>query len=89
MEFNWDIEKNELLKRSRNISFEQVVVAIETDETIAFLQHPNHKKYPNQVIVLVNIDDYVYVVPCVINKDSIFLKTIYPSRKYTKLYLNK
>jgi uncharacterized DUF497 family protein len=89
MEFNWDIEKNELLKRSRNISFEQVVVAIETDETIAFLQHPNPKKYPNQVIVLVNIDDYIYVVPCVINKDTIFLKTIYPSRKYTKLYLKK
>ncbi|HOF34484.1 MAG TPA: toxin [Spirochaetota bacterium] len=78
-----------LLNKSRNISFEQIVVANESDDIIAFLQHHNSKKYPDQIIVLVNIDDYVYAVPCVMNKESIFLKTIYPSRKYTKLYLNK
>ncbi len=89
MEITWNSDKNEYLVRTRGVSFEQVVVAIETDDIISLLQHPNIKKYPNQVILLVNINDYIYAVPAIIKKDSIFLKTIYPSRKYTKLYLNK
>ena len=29
---------------------------------------------------------YIWVVPYVETKDEIFLKTMFPSRKYTKLY---
>ena len=34
------------------------------------------------------INRYVYFVPFVENEDEIFLKTIFPSRKATKHYLN-
>ena len=35
------------------------------------------------------LDDYVYAVPYVEDSEKIFLKTVFPSRKYTKLYLKK
>jgi len=49
--------------------------------------HPNKKKYPNQKILIIDVDEYAYLVPCVIDKDEYFLKTIIPSRKATKKYL--
>jgi hypothetical protein len=33
------------------------------------------------------INDYVYYVPFIEDNEKIFLKTIIPSRKYTKKYL--
>jgi hypothetical protein len=30
--------------------------------------------------------NYVWVIPCVKEKECIFLKTMYPSRKYTRMY---
>jgi hypothetical protein len=32
------------------------------------------------------MEDYIYMVPHVIQKETIFLKTIIPSRKATKAY---
>ena len=89
MIISWDYKKNELLKQSRGVSFEQVVAAIETDEIVEFFTHPNKSKYPNQIIILINIEDYIYAVPTVIEKDAIILKTIYPSRKYSRIFLDK
>ena len=77
-----------MLKRDRNISFEQIIVAIEQDNLLDILEHPNKEKYPNQLLLLVEIDRYVYVVPCVLENDVCFLKTIFPSRKYTSKYLD-
>jgi len=54
---------------------------------VAIYDHPNAKKYPNQKISVVLIEDYAYLVPCVEDKDQIFLKTIIPSRKATKQYV--
>ena len=34
-------------------------------------------------------DDYVYLVPFVEDEQTVFLKTIIPSRKATKQYLEK
>ncbi len=87
MIFNWDNKKNEELKKNRNISFEQVLVAIDSDNLVDILDHPNKERYPNQVLILVSINEYVYAVPTVIKEDEFFLKTIYPSRKYTERYL--
>lgn len=87
MVFSWDNKKNEQLRKDRNISFEQVVIAIDSDNLVDILDHPNKEKYPNQVLILVSINDYVYAVPTVIKEDEFFLKTIYPSRKYTERYL--
>lgn len=37
---------------------------------------------------IVDIDNYCYLVPHIIQKDKIFLKIIIPSRKASKKYLN-
>nr|WP_255806273.1 toxin [Treponema putidum] len=63
-------------------------MAIEQDNLLDILEHPNKEKYPNQLLLLVEIDRYVYVVPCVLENDVCFLKTIFPSRKYTSEYLD-
>ena len=85
--FDWNNGKNELLKKERNISFEEVILAIEKNRLLAVLEHPNQKKYPSQQIYIVEIDNYAYVVPFVETEEKIFLKTIIPSRKMTKIYL--
>lgn len=91
MTFNWDPEKNALLKRTRGVSFEEIVVAIEDGDVLDVLSHPNQERYRNQQVYLVAYLDYVFVVPFVRDdaNDQIVLKTIYPSRKYTKRYLRK
>ena len=64
-----------MLKRDRNISFERIIVAIEQDNLLDILEHPNKEKYPNQFLILAEIDRYVYVVSCVLENDICFLKT--------------
>ncbi|MFC1670744.1 toxin [Spirochaetota bacterium] len=86
--FDWNKEKNQSLILERGISFEDVVVAVTTGKDLDLYNHPNVKKYPNQYILVVEINSYAYIVPLIINDDgSIFLKTIIPSRKATKTYL--
>ncbi len=85
--YDWDEEKNELLKRIRGVSFEQVVLAIEIGDLVDRLKHPNPARYPNQKVFLVKIEDYIYSVPYIEENDKIFLKTIIPNRKATKKYL--
>jgi hypothetical protein len=85
--FSWNQDKNELLKAERQVSFEDVVLYIETGFLLDILEHPRQEKYKGQRIFVVNIDDYIYLVPFVENDDEVFLKTIIPSRKATKKYL--
>ena len=85
--FHWDIEKNEKLIRERGISFEEVVLAIESGKVLDLLGHPNLHKYQNQQMFVVELKGYAYLVPFVEEKDYIFLKTIIPSRKATREYL--
>ena len=87
--FDWNKEKNELLKIERGISFEAVLLAIESKQILDIIEHPNKKCYPNQKIFIVNINNYAYLVPFVEDKGKIFLKTIIPSRKATKKYIIK
>lgn len=87
--FRWNHDKNETLKTERNISFEEVVLAIEADGLLDVLQHPNADKYPNQLIFIVAFEGYVYLVPFVEESEYYFLKTIIPSRKATQNYLLK
>jgi uncharacterized DUF497 family protein len=85
--FRWDNEKNELLKDSRGVCFEQVVVLMAREDILETIEHPNQDKYPGQKIAAVRIEDYVYLVPYVQKSDEIFLITIIPSRKATNKYL--
>lgn len=86
---DWNEKKNELLKIERDISFEDILTAIDEGNLLALEKHPDQKKYPNQNILVVKIRDYVYVVPFVEDNEKFFLKTIIPSRKATKKYLIK
>lgn len=84
---NWNLDKNQQFADERGISFEDVVVYIQQGEMLDIVEHPNQEKYPNQRMFVLDIDDYVYLVPYVENRKEIFLKTIIPSRKATKMYL--
>ena len=85
--FKWNTEKNEILAAERGITFEEIVQKIESGATVIETDHPNKRKYPNQKIMIVDVEGYAYLVPCVIEKKVYFLKTIIPSRKATKKYL--
>ena len=78
-----------MLKADRGVSFENVVVAIEAGGLLDILTHPNQARYPRQRILVVASDNYVFLVPFVEEEDYFFLKTIIPSRKATRDYLNQ
>ena len=86
---NWNAEKNQELMESRGVSFEDVVFYLQQGSILDDLEHPNPEKYSNQRIFVLEIDEYVYLVPYVEDKKEIFLKTIIPSRKATKHYLGE
>ena len=85
--FRWNHDKNEALKIQRGISFEEIVLAIEADGLLDELRHTNPDKYPNQSILVIALEVYVYLVPYVEEPDYYFLKTMIPSRKATRDYL--
>jgi hypothetical protein len=84
----YSLEKNEILKSQRDISFEDVILALENGKLLDDIEHPNKEKYPNQniFIILVEIKNYIYLVPYIEDNTSIFLKTIIPSRQMNKKY---
>jgi len=89
MKYDWNPDKNEWLKKHRNISFEQVVFHLSQGDVWMVADHPDQKKYAGQRIYFVVVENYVYLVPHINEKDYIFLKTIIPSRKATKEYLKE
>jgi uncharacterized DUF497 family protein len=84
--YNWNADKNQWLAQERGISFERIVFEISLGNEITVLIHPNQHKYPGQMISVVEVDGYVYLVPFVETESEIFLKTIIPSRKATKQF---
>jgi len=85
--FDWDDEKNRFLETARGVGFEDVVFHIANGDVLDVIRHPNTNRYPNQKIIVLNIDGYVFLVPYVKEGGTRFLKTIIPSRKATKEYL--
>lgn len=85
--FNWNSDKNQQLILDRGRSFEETVFYIENGGLLDDIVHPNAKRYSGQRIFVVCIDEYAYLVPYVETEEEIFLKTIIPSRKFTKRYL--
>jgi len=84
--YRWSSSKNESLRAERGLTFEAVVVAIESGGLLDVLSHPNPAKYPRQRILVVELDGYVHLVPFVEEREHFFLKTIIPSRKATREY---
>jgi uncharacterized DUF497 family protein len=84
LDYAFDPEKNAWLIRERGISFEQIIALIEGGKLIQVLEHRDKGRYPDQLLYEVDVHGYVYVVPVVREGRTLFLKTIYPSRKATR-----
>ena len=85
--FDWDELKNTILKAEREVGFEDVLTAIDEGKLLDDIPHPNQKQYKKQRILIVNINGYAFLVPYIEDDEKYFLKTIYPSRKFTRKYL--
>ena len=81
----FDPEKDRKLQAVRQVSFEDVIVLMKEGAIIADVKHYS-KKYPHQRLLIVELDNYIWAVPYVIDqkKKEIWLKTIFPSRKLKK-----
>jgi len=85
--FAWSLEKNAQLIQERRISFERVIYRIENYGYLDLIKHPNTDKYPDQRMFIVELDNDAYLIPFAENEVEIFLKTLIPSRKVTRKYL--
>jgi len=86
--YTWDADKNNTLQKQRGVSFEKIIAAIENGRLLDLLENPG-KKYAGQKLYIVEIDRYVYIVPFIETENELVLITIFPSRKFTTLYLKK
>jgi len=75
----WSALKNVHLKLTRRISFEEIVKA----DLLGLGDNPSRS---HQKVLIYRYKDYTWAVPFVFDGNGVFLKTIYPSRKYKKLY---
>lgn len=82
---NFSEEKNQLLKATRGIGFDEVIQHLKDGDLLADKIHVA-KGRSHQRLYVVKVGDYAYVIPYVINLQSreIYLKTVYPSRRFTK-----
>ena len=86
---DWNEVKNTWLKIKRGISFEDVQTAIDEGKLLDNVAHPNQRQHKGQRVLVVVIENYVFLIPFVEDDEKLFLKTIYPSRKFTRKYLNE
>jgi len=86
--YEWSKEKNDKLKKERGIGFEEIVLKLINEEVLDIITNSS-QNHPNQKVYVVEINDYIYYIPHVEEKEKVFLKTIIPSRKATKKYLIK
>lgn len=71
----------------RGLTFEDVVFHLAHGGLLDTIEHPNKCQYPGQRVFIVNVEGCACLVPYVEDDQSIFLKTIIPSRKMTRQYL--
>lgn len=86
--YEWNDEKNARLRAERGVSFADVVAAVQTGDVLDDMTHPNTQRYAHQRLLVVCIEGYAYLAPYVEKgHDTLFLKTIIPSRVATKKYV--
>ena len=85
MDIKWDKRKSKKLQAERGLSLEVFADMIANKDYIAIVKNPARDK---QSICLCMFNDYIHVVPFVRDRkrNTIVLKTAFPSRKYQKLY---
>jgi uncharacterized DUF497 family protein len=85
MKFAFDQAKNEQLYIRRGVTFHRVIEAIAEKGILLNFDHPNQQKYPNQKVLVVDLDGHAYCVPYFIEIGTWYLKTVYPSRRFKYL----
>ncbi|OIO08198.1 toxin [Candidatus Roizmanbacteria bacterium CG22_combo_CG10-13_8_21_14_all_35_9] len=85
---DWNLKKNDWLKKNRNIGFEEVAIALIEGDLLDIIDNPS-KNFPKQKVFVIKINKYIYYIPFVEDEEKFFLKTIIPSRKAIKKYLEK
>ena len=85
---DWNLEKNNWLKKNRDIGFEEIAISIIEGDLLDIIVNSS-KNFPNQKVFVVKVNKYIYYVPFIEDEVKFFLKTIIPSRKATKKYLKK
>jgi uncharacterized DUF497 family protein len=88
MHYDWDVAKNEWLVKERGISFEEIVWHIAQGHLLDVLIS-DKESYKGQKQLVININGYAYLVPIIEQGEVIIMKTIIPSRKLTRRYLDK
>ncbi len=76
---DWNPTKSARLKRIRGASFEEIICA-------KYLGIEDHPSRNNQRMFIFECRGYVWAVPFVVEGNEVFLKTLYPSRKFKKTY---
>lgn len=89
MNIIYDKVKNVLIQKIRGISFEDIEKAVREGKLLAIVSNPNQDRYPGQKLLIVNMHNYACVAPFIEENGTIFLKTAFFSRKYTKKYLQE
>ena len=80
MKIEWNELKNRRLKQTRGASFQEIMAS----ELVTIKIHP---KREHQNLMYYWYKNYIWTVPFVIKQDKVFLKTLYPNRKFTQKYL--
>jgi len=81
-QYRWDETKSRRLKLTRGMSFEEIL----NGKVIDIVDHPQRAHQKKLIIVF---NGYCWAVPFVMDKETRFLKTLYPSRQATRHYLKK
>ena len=76
----WNLVKSERLKKTRGVSFKDIL----RGKLVAVKKNPARK---DQNIMLFEYKRYIWIVPFIVEENGdIFLKTLFSSRKYTKMF---
>lgn len=88
-EITWSAEKNIELKARHGFGFERILVALANGALLDERAHPNTELYGHQRQLVISIEGYAWIVPFVTDGRRIFFKTMFPSRKATREYLER
>lgn len=88
MELSWSADKDAKLRAEREISFDEIVIALQAGQLLATRKHHNADRFPHQEIYFVEVRGYVYMVPFIRDKEWVFLKTVIPTRKGVREFLS-
>ena len=83
----WSPTKNASLRERYGFGFERVLAAMDAGAVLGERAHPNPGRYGHQRQIIVEIEGYVWVVSFVTDGETIFFKTMYPSRKANREFL--